>query len=396
MSQEFVLDWSGRSVEYSQAEIDAVVGAMKGADPLTQGGYLSKFQKDFAAYSGSKHCFGVANCTNALDLSALLSGLGPGDEVIIPAHTFCASAIPFARTGATLRWGDIDPDTRVLSKESVEKLINSRTKVIVPVHLYGLMVDMDPILELARIHGSYVVEDCAQAIGAEYKDAKAGTLGDFGTFSFHGQKSLTTLGEGGVLTVKSDEHASLVPGLRHNGCRPFEGLRESYWRPAMSNVDIDLEGVWPYNFCISETQCALGSEVLKTLDSQNDRRIQRAKHFISSLKEFPELSFQAVGDDFKHVYHLLSARYDSPGNSRTNHDLIALMGQEFRIKCIVQYYPLYRYPLFAKMGFSQADCPHTDSFFDNMISFPFHLWMSDEDFDYMTESTIRALRQLRT
>ena len=227
------------------------------------------------------------------------------------------------------------------------------------------------------------------------KGKKLGTIGDFGAFSFHGQKNLTTLGEGGMLTVKSDEMAKLVPGLRHNGVRPYDYDREHYWIPAMSDVNLDMEGIWPYNFCLGEPQCALGSAILKRIDQMNDLRIKRARKFMEAVKDFPELLFQKVQKNQKHVYHLLSAKYVGKKFGKRNHDLIKIMADKYKIKCIVQYYPLYRYPLFQKMGFGQHNCPNTDDFFDNMISFPFHLWMNEQQFDYMIDSTIKALKELR-
>lgn len=389
------IDWSGRAFDYSDSEIEAVVKAMKSADPLTQGKYLKQFESDFAKYNSTPNSFAVANCTNALDLAAILSGLKQGDEVIIPAHTFCATAIPFARTGAKILWADIDPETRVISEKSIDKLITKRTKAIVAVHLYGLMAKMDEIMGLAKKHDCIVVEDCAQAIGAEYKGAKAGSIGDFGTFSFHCQKSLTTLGEGGMLVVKRDDLAKKVPGLRHNGVRPFQYDREHYWIPAMSDVDVDMDGIWPYNFCINEVQCALGSAILKRLDKMNNLRIERAERFKQALKDFEELSFQEVPPLHKHVYHLLSAKYDGKAFGKKRDDFIKSMVYGYGIKVIVQYYPLYRYPLFKKMGFGEAACPDTDDFFDNMVSFPFHHWMSEKDFNYMIDSTIKTLKKLR-
>jgi dTDP-4-amino-4,6-dideoxygalactose transaminase len=371
------------------------MAAMKTADPLTQGKYLKEFEQKFAEYLGVKNCFAVSSCTAALELSAILSGLGKEDEVVIPAHTFCASAIPFARTGAKIVWADIDKNTRVVSRETLEKCITKKTKAIIIVHLYGLMANMPEIIELAKKYNVLVVEDCAQAIGAEYEGKKAGSFGDFACFSFHCQKSLNTLGEGGMLVVKSDEKAKMVPGLRHNGSRPYPIGREKFWKPAMSDVDFDIDNFWPYNFCIGEVQCALGIEILKTIDNQNQKRRERAKKMTEALKDYPELSFQEVKEEKMHVYHLLSAKYDGSKFNKTRDNLIELMVQKYQIKTIVQYCPLYRYPMFKKAGFVAADCKNTDDFFDNMISFPFHLWMDEKDFDYMIDSIKKALEELR-
>ena len=393
----YKIPWSGRSVEYTSAEIDAVVNAMKTADPLTQGKYLKEFESKFSEYLGVKNSFAVSSATAALELAAILTRVGKGDEVIIPAHTFCATAIPFARTGAKVVWADIDRDTRIVTAKTLEKCITKNTKVIVVVHLYGLVANMPEIMALAQKYNILVVEDCAQAIGAEYQGKKAGAYGDFACFSFHCQKSINTLGEGGMLVVKSDEKAKLVPGLRHNGVKPYPAGRDRYWVPAMSNVDFDIEGFFPYNFCIGEVQCALGIEILKTIDAQNQKRKERAKKLIDALKEYPELSFQKAedGQGKMHVYHLLSAQYDGKKFGKTRNDLIELLAVKYQIKTVVQYYPLYRYPLFQKTGFGTADCPNTDEFFDNMISFPFHIWMPDADFEYLIDSTKKSLEELR-
>jgi dTDP-4-amino-4,6-dideoxygalactose transaminase len=395
MENKYKINWSGRSVDYSKEEIDTVVNTMKTADPLTQGKYLKEFEQKFSEYLGVKNCFAVSSCTAALELAAILSGLKKGDEVIIPAHTFCATAIPFARTGVKIIWADIDEGTRVVSAKTIEKLITKKTKAIVVVHLYGLMANMPEIMDLAQKNNILVIEDCAQAIGAELKNKKAGSFGDFSCFSFHCQKSLNTLGEGGMLVVKNERSAKMVPGLRHNGVRSFEGERECFWKPAMANVDFDIDNFWPYNFCIGEVQCALGAEMLKTIDKQNAERRQRAKKFIEALKDFPELSFQKVKEDKSHVWHLLSAKYSGKKYGKNKDDLISLLNEKYLIKAIVQYYPLYRYPIFKKAGFGEANCPNTDDFFDNMISFPFHLWMSKKDLNYMMNSTKKALEELR-
>ena len=391
---EFKIDWSGRAFDYSENEIAAVVDVMRGGDPLTQGAHLQRFEEKFRRYVGVDNAFAVANCTNAIDLVALLADIDEGDEVVMPAHTFCASAIPFLRRGAVLRWADIDPDTWVASRETIERAVTDRTKLIAVVHLYGLMPDMDPIMDLARERGIPVMEDVAQAIGARDADRPAGSLGDFAVFSFQGQKNLTTLGEGGMLVVRDPELAEKVPGLRHNGVRGYERRDDRYWVPAMSNVDVDVAGEMPFNFCLGEAQCALGAEILDRLDDMNAVRASRAAKFRAAVADHDELVFQQIGADKVSSHHLLPARYDS-ANGTTRDDLISRMAFEHGVKVIVQYYPLYRYPLFKVAGFGEADCPETDRYFDRMVSFPFHLWMSDEDFDYMTERAIDTLQAIR-
>lgn len=392
---EFEIPWSGRGSLYTEAEIAVVAEAMRNADPQTQGRYQEEFENAFAAYIGCEDAFAVTSCTSAIELAALLCGIKAGDEVIIPAHTFAASAIPFARAGAKLVWADIDPNTRVITSDTIAPLITSRTRVIVVVHLYGLVCDMDPIMELARNHGLLVVEDVAQATGAYYKGRRAGSIGDFGAYSFHTHKNITTLGEGGMLTVASKRHAALIPGLRHNGMRPYPGSRPRYWVPAMSDVDFDIDGVWPYNFCLGEVQCALGTQMLKRLDAINAERAQRGHRFIAAFRDYPELVFQHVPPGCGHSYHLLAARYDGSKWGATRDDLLSDLAFTARVKAVVQYCPLYRYPLFSKAGFGVANCPETDRFFDNMVSFPFQQWMAPEQFDLMISLVRDSLDRVR-
>ncbi len=380
---------------YDEGDIAAVVEAMRDADPQTQGRYQDAFERGFAAYVESPHAFAVSSCTAALELSALLCRLGPEDEVVLPAHTYCASAIPFARTGARLVWADIDPATRVVTADTLRRCLSPRAKVIVVVHLYGLVCDMDPILELARERGIKVVEDAAQAAGVRYKGRPAGSMGDFGCFSFHTHKNITTLGEGGMLTVRDPATAALVPGLRHNGQRGFDGPRPNYWTPAMSLVDFDIDGLWPYNFCIGEVQCALGLRLLDRLETINAERALRARRFQDAVADFPELVFQHAPEGCGHAWHLLAARYDDRRGGRSRDDFLTELAQNQGVKAVVQYCPLYRYPLFQKAGFGVADCPETDAFFDNMVSFPFQLWMPEDQFADMIERTRRALTRMR-
>lgn len=203
------------------------------------------------------------------------------------------------------------------------------------------------------------------------------------------------MGEGGILTLKNVSLADKVPGLRHNGHAPFLN-KTDYWKPAMSNVDLDLDGIWPHNFSLTEVQAALGSVLLKRIALLTEERRKRAQKFINSFNEFEELSFQKQNDSKAHSYHLLVAKYKAVKNGKNRDDLISILSKKYKIQVIVQYYPLYRYDLFKKMGYAKAVCPASDDFFDNMISFPFHIWMNENDFDYMIASIKQALIELRS
>lgn len=390
------VNFPARMRRYSEEEIEAVVHVMRNAEVQTQGEYLRRFEADFKAYTGANHAFAVDNCTNALRLTAILSRLGPGDEVIIPAYTFCATAIPFGMTGATIVWADMHPDNWVMDPADVEKKITPRTKAIVAVHLLGMPVDMPAIMRIAQVHGLRVVEDCAQAPGAAINGQKVGSFGDFGCFSFHGAKNFTTLGEGGMLTVRSDEDAALVPGLRHNGVHPFPPDRPRYWVPAMTNVGMDLPDVWPNNFCIGEAQCALGSAALKKLDATNDTLIAQAMRLRAALADVPELSLVHIPDGYRHIFHQFVMHFDGSNFGKNRDDLLDFLANEARVRAIVQYHPLYRYPLFRDLGAAEHDCPYLEGWWDNSFSFPWWAGMPEETLDYLVSSVKAGIASFKS
>jgi dTDP-4-amino-4,6-dideoxygalactose transaminase len=250
------------------------------------------------------------------------------------------------------------------------------------------------IQEFCHKNNILLVEDCAQSLGAQLGEKPAGSFGDFSTFSFHSQKNITLIGEGGMLAVSNSEIASKVTGMRHNGHSPFKGQTE-YWLPAMTNVDEDMTNQWPYNFSMTEVQAALGSCSLKRLNKMINRRRQRALKFREAFSGYKELQFQKIDDPEAHSHHLLPAKFCSTQKDQNRNDLIKLLYKEYRVKAIVQYYPLHRYDLFKKKGYGYAECPESELFFDNMISFPFNLIMSESDFDYMIDSTKKSLETLR-
>ena len=385
------VNFSGRALDYTEEEIAVVLEALRSADPLTQGRYQTAFQEKFKAFNGARHAFAIMNGPAALEVAAQLCRLKAGDEVGIPSHTFTSSAYPFARIGAKLIWADIDPATRVVDARNIERVLSPKTKVVIIVHLYGYVADMPAIMKLTKERGMLVVEDACQAIGADLDGVRAGNFADFGIFSFHSHKNLTTLGEGGMLTVKDERHAEIVPMLRHNGHRAYPGERRDYWKPAMGDVDFpELEGerLWPNNYCLGEVECALGAKQLDRVPQINAEKRARALHFIDTLAGYPELVFHRV-DSTRHNYHLLAARMD--GSVERRDDFMRRMYYDHGVKCVVQYCPLNRYPFYQKLGFGKADCHNADAFFDYMISFPFQHNLSDSEFEHMLDATRTVL-----
>lgn len=390
-----LIQMPGVQTRLNRAEEQALLRVLREANTLATGREGQEFEKEFTQFIGSADAVALSSCSSALELAAVLAGGKAGDEIIMPAHTFVASAVPFARRGLTIRWADIETATRVMSADSVAKLITPRTKLVLVVHLYGLAVDMDAILSLAARHGLVVVEDVAQAPGARYKGKRLGSLGDFGCFSFHTHKNINTLGEGGMLAVRNPDHATAARRLRWMGNWPFEGARDQYWKPAMNDIVEPVPGCWPFNFCMGEPNCAVGRLLLKRLDAINARRQSQARRFLAAFHDYPELSFQHVPGGREHVYHLMAACYDGREYGQTRDHLIELLFRKYNLKCLVQYWPLNRTELFRKFGFGEADIPVTDHYFGNMISFPWWSDMSDDLLDDMAERVREALDELR-
>jgi dTDP-4-amino-4,6-dideoxygalactose transaminase len=377
---DWILPWSGRSIAYNKYDVEAVVNAMR-ADPQTQGKHQTEFEEAFKVYHGARHSFSVSSCASALEIAATLSQLTLNDEVIIPAHTYCATAIPFARRNARIVWADIDPDYLVMTAPEMERCITKRTKAVVVVHLYGVNTPMRGIMELARKHNILVIEDCAQSLGATYEGRRSGWHGNMACYSFHGQKNITTLGEGGMITVKASENARKIPGLRHNGHRGY---------PTKKLVDFDIDGVYPYNFSIGEAQCALGTQLLKRLDDINTRRRENARHVIEACEGVEGLHFQKIPLGSSHTYHLLVSRHHK-------RDSLMQKMHDQKVETVIQYLPLYRQPLFRHYkteGSRPHGCPNTESFYMQALSFPFYEWYTPSQLDYLVQAIKRGVKSL--
>jgi dTDP-4-amino-4,6-dideoxygalactose transaminase len=391
---EFSIPFSGRSHYYTESEIETVVATMRNAVPLTQGSNLQEFEKKCCHYVGAEHVFAVSNATAALEIAARLCQFEPGDEVVIPAHTFTSSAYPFVKAGGAIVWADIDPDTRVVTADTIAPCVGPMTRAIVVPHLYGFGADMPQIMNLADEHKLIVIEDAAQAVGVKIKGQMAGTFGHLGVYSFHSHKNMTTLGEGGMLVVRVPEWVQIIPMLRHNGHQPYALDRLDYWLPAMTDVALpELNGkrLWPMNCCLGEVECAVGVKLLDRIDQINNQKRIRALSVIDALADCSELVFHREASE-RHNYHLLAARVENGLRDR----FIRRMAAHHGIQCVVQYYPLNRYPFYCGLGFGEAKLPHTDAFFDNMVSLPFNHLLTDDEIELIIAASRETLEFLRS
>ena len=255
------------------------------------GEFHDRFHEAFAAYIGVRYAVSLPSCTSAIHLSLLALGVGPGDEVIVPDATWIASAAPITYVGATPVFADIDEKTWCLDAASLEERITPRTKAVIPVDLYGGVPDMDAIREVAHRRGIAVIEDAAEAVGGEYRGRKTGSLGDTGTFSFHGSKTLTT-GEGGMVVTDREDLYRRMLVLRDHGRQPGDIL--------FRNTEV------AYKYKMSSMQAALGLAQLERIDELIERKREIFGWYRRELEEVPGLALNHELPGTRNTYWMVT------------------------------------------------------------------------------------------
>jgi len=250
-----------------------------------------EFERKFAQWQGSKFAISTTNGTAALHVALSALGIGPGDEVIVPSYTFIATSFSVVQAGAIPRFADVNIDDHCISVESAEKLVNERTKAIIPVHLYGNVCDMDEIMAFAKRHNLFVIEDNAQAFGGEYKGKKTGTLGHMAACSFCQNKTFTTGGEGGMVTTDDEDLAWLARSFRDHGYNVRERLNLLELEQKLPYIH-DMVG---WNYRMTEMQSAIGLAELERMDSWNmPTRRRNASIVIDAMKQQPLVKYLPV------------------------------------------------------------------------------------------------------
>jgi len=304
---------------------DAVTNAWYGKANI----YNERFEKAFADYIGARFAISLPSCTAAIHLSLLSLGIGPGDEVVVPDITWIASAAPVTYVGATPVFGDVDSKTWCLSAHSLEECITPKTKAVIPVDLYGNMPDMDATRDIAKRRGIAVIEDAAEAIGSEYRGAKAGSFGEVGVFSFHGSKTLTT-GEGGMLVTDREDvyQRSLV--LRDHGRRPGDKM--------FFNTEI------AYKYRMSSMQAALGLAQLERIDELVARKRQIFSWYRTQLADTGGVTLNYEAPGTKNTYWMVTAILDQ--KFKITKDLLLKWMSEINVDCRPFFHPLSSLPAY--------------------------------------------------
>jgi len=381
--------------QYGKEEEEAVLRVLRNNAP-TSGDECIRFEKSYAAYSGVKHARVVSNGSSALFLAMIGIGIKPGDRVLTTPVTWIATAAAPVTLGAEIDFVDIDLETYNIDVNQIEAHVMPNTKAIIPVHLYGQPCEMDEILALSQKHHLAVVEDAAHAIGAEYKGRKAGSFGAAGCFSFHEQKNISTLGEGGIVLTNDDKLYENV-SLYRSHCTRVHGHSTKYCKLDEEKFPIGKKFWWQdfddcgYNFRMTDIQAAVGSEQLKKVDALNQKRIDNAAYITYGLQDVPGLTLPTVRSYNKHVFHLYPVMIDPKEFGMDKEDFIYNLLNKYGIKAGFHYIPLHYSTAFKKRGFKKGQFPNAEKLGEQLVTLPINPRQTEEALDYLVKS-IKDLR----
>lgn len=339
---------------------------------LTMGKKVFEFEELFKEYIGCKHAIAVSSCTAALHLSLIVCGVNEGDEVITTPFTFAATAEVILYQRAFPVFVDIEKDTFNISCSLIEEKVTERTKAILPVHIFGQSADMDPILEIAKKHSLYVIEDAAHAIEAVYKGRKIGRIGDLTCFSFYATKNVTT-GEGGMITTEHEDWAKKLKILR------LHGISHDAWKRYSDEgfcfYDILMQG---YKYNMTDIQAAIGIKQLERINTFLEIRKRYWSMYDEAFLQMDELILPKINKDCVHARHIYAVllRLEELNINR-NQFIHELMREN--IGTAVHYPPLHLTSLYRRMGYKKGDFPNTEWVCERILSLPLTPALKEED-----------------
>jgi dTDP-4-amino-4,6-dideoxygalactose transaminase len=329
-------------------EIDAAVLRAIDSGQFVLGPEVAAFEERFAAYCNVRHCLAVNSGTSALHLALLAAGVGPGDEVITVSMTFVATTAAILYSGARPVFVDVDPVTWTMDPKLIEAAVTPRTKAILPVHLHGLMADMGAIMEIARRHNLVVIEDAAQAHGAEYKGRRAGSIGDLGCFSFYPGKNLGAYGEGGAVVCNQPEFARRISLLRDWG-------QESKYNHVVPGYNYRMDGI----------QGAVLNVKMNYIEAWTEARRSVASHYDQWLEKC-RCRRPAPTPHSRHVYHVYAVAFERRDEAQK-----AL--QAAGISTGIHYpVPVHLQKAYANLGYGVGDFPITERLANELLSLPIY------------------------
>lgn len=332
----------------------------------SKGRYVKKFEEEFKIFCNTRHAICCANGTVALHLALLAFDIGSGDEILVPTLTYIATANAVTYCGAKPVFIDSEPDTWNIDPNRIEEKINSNTKGIIVVHLYGHPVDMDPIMQIAKKYNLFVIEDAAEAHGATYKDRVVGSIGDISTFSFFGNKIITT-GEGGMVVTNDDELNEKIRILRSQGM----DTAKRYWFPIVG-----------YNYRMTNIQAAIGLGQLENISWHLNKRREIADLYNKYLENLSDyIEFQAEKDWANHAYWMYSILLKDSIKSSQENFRISL--KEDGIETRPVFYPMHIMPPYIE---TKGKYPVAEKLSKKGINLPTHALLKEEDIVYISET----------
>jgi len=349
-----------------EPEIRPAIEGVLESCAFIMGPEMRAFEQEFARYCDVRHCVGVASGTAAIELALRALDIGPGDEVIIPANTYVASALAVTATGASVVLVDVDPVSANIDADVLERAFTPRTKAIMPVHLYGRPADMESILAVARRHGCFVVEDAAQAHGARYRDRLAGGLADIACFSFYPGKNLGAYGDGGAVTTNDPALYDRLILLRDFGQRrKYEHL---------------IKGT---NSRLDTLQAAVLSVKLRHLDRWNARRREAAQLYNELLRELPDVAVPDISKECESVFHLYVIEVPDRSNVI---EALEGAGVQYGIHYPI---PIHRQPAYTELA--SGSFPVTERRAERILSLPMFGEITDDEIRYTSSVIARAV-----
>jgi perosamine synthetase len=369
----------------SDDDVAAVIEVLR-SDWLTTGPKTEAFETAFADCVGARHAVAVSSGTAALHAAMYAAGIGPGDEVIVPAITFVATANAAVYQGGTPVFADVLPDTLVVDPDSVEKKITSLTKAIVAVDYAGQPCDYDALGRIARGRGLTLIGDACHALGAEYKGKKTGTLADLTVFSFHPVKHITT-GEGGMVTTADPKLAALMRRFRNHGVgtNHHERSKKDTWYYEMEDIG--------YNYRISDFQCALGLSQLARLPAQIATRRAIAKRYDQAFAALPAVRPLAVSEHVAHAYHLYVIALQS-GRWGGSRDQLFVHLRKRGIGVNVHYLPVHLHPYYRRrFGYGKGQYPVAEKAYEEILSLPMYPAMTGAEVEQVIEAVYQEVQR---
>ena len=340
-------------------EIDAAIDRVRDAEFYILGNELENFEQEYAKYCGTRFAIGCGNGLDAINLSLKALGIGEGDEVIVPAHTFVATALAVSYTGALPVFVDNEPLACNIDPSKIEAALTARTKAILPVHLYGQMAQMEEIADIAKKHGLHVVEDAAQAHGAMRNGKRPGAWGDMACFSFYPGKNLGAMGDAGAIVTNDEVLEKKLRALRNYG--------------AEQRYHHDIKGT---NSRLDELQAAILRAKLPSLDKWNDGRKRVAEKYLSGISN-PLITLPAVLSGNAHVWHIFAVF--CKGRDKLQEHL-----QHNGVHTIIHYpIPQHMQKAYLDLGHKQGDFPVAEEIADTELSLPMFYGMTDEQTSYV-------------